>query len=175
VSETDGFFWLVEKWRKRQNLKIVIFATLSLMWPWKSYHRECLIDRNKYHYLVCGCIVFHCVLMYVRTYIRMDGRTFLLGLLGQLWGDDLKIRVTLLVGHQEKDWSATHKPFYSSLDFVRDNLGELVPEKKHSPTHTYRGHPLSASSIYYDPRHPPCSIYVPDSLFTAQPHQHPTT
>jgi len=25
--------------------------------------------------------------------------------------------------------------------------------------------PLSASSIYYDPCHPPCSIYVPDSLF----------
>jgi len=26
-------------------------------------------------------------------------------------------------------------------------------------------HPLSASSIYYDPRHSSCSIYVPDSLF----------
>jgi len=26
-------------------------------------------------------------------------------------------------------------------------------------------HPLSASFIYYDPWHPPCSIYVPDSLF----------
>jgi len=26
-------------------------------------------------------------------------------------------------------------------------------------------HPLSASSIYYDPWHPPCSIHVPDSLF----------
>jgi len=26
-------------------------------------------------------------------------------------------------------------------------------------------HPLSASSIYYDTWHPPCSIYVPDSLF----------
>jgi len=26
-------------------------------------------------------------------------------------------------------------------------------------------HPLSASSIYYDPWHPLCSIYVPDSLF----------
>jgi len=35
-------------------------------------------------------------------------------------------------------------------------------QKKHSPTHTY---PLSASSIYYDPWYPPCSIYVPDSLF----------
>jgi len=39
-------------------------------------------------------------------------------------------------------------------------------QKKHSPTHTYRGHQssLSASSIYYDPWHPLCSIYVPDSL-----------
>jgi len=26
-------------------------------------------------------------------------------------------------------------------------------------------HPLSASSIYYDPWHPPCSIYMPGSLF----------
>jgi len=26
-------------------------------------------------------------------------------------------------------------------------------------------HPLSASSICYDPWHPPCSVYVPDSLF----------
>ena len=26
-------------------------------------------------------------------------------------------------------------------------------------------HPLFASSIYYDPWHPPCSIYMPDSLF----------
>jgi len=38
-------------------------------------------------------------------------------------------------------------------------------QKKHSPTHTYHSHqdPLSASAIYYDPWHPLCSIYVPDS------------
>ena len=29
--------------------------------------------------------------------------------------------------------------------------------------------PLSASSIYYDPWHPPCSIYMPDSLFPQSP------
>ena len=40
-------------------------------------------------------------------------------------------------------------------------------QKKHSATHTYPdiNHPLSVSSIYCDPWHPPCSIYVPDSLF----------
>jgi len=40
-------------------------------------------------------------------------------------------------------------------------------QKKHSPTHTYHGHQSSliCFSIYYDPWHPPCSIYVPDSLF----------
>jgi len=40
-------------------------------------------------------------------------------------------------------------------------------QKKHSPTTpiVVINHPLSVSSIYYDPRHPPCSIYVPDSLF----------
>jgi len=40
-------------------------------------------------------------------------------------------------------------------------------QKKHSPTHTHRGHQssLSAFSIYYDPWHPPCSIHVLYSLF----------
>jgi len=40
-------------------------------------------------------------------------------------------------------------------------------QKKHSPTHTHRGHQssLSASSIYYDPWHPPYSIHVLYSLF----------
>jgi len=60
----------------------------DLGWPWKSYHRECLIDLNKYHYLVCGCIVFHCGCTYVRTDVRTDGQTFLPGLLGHLSGDD---------------------------------------------------------------------------------------
>jgi len=37
--------------------------------------------------------------------------------------------------------------------------------KKHSPTHSYRGQQssLCASSIFYDPWHPPCPIYLPDS------------
>jgi len=30
-------------------------------------------------------------------------------------------------------------------------------------------HPLSATSIYYDPWHPLCSIYVPASLFLQSP------
>jgi len=40
-------------------------------------------------------------------------------------------------------------------------------QKKHSPTHTHHGHQssLSASSIYYDPWHPPYSIHVLYSLF----------
>ena len=35
-------------------------------------------------------------------------------------------------------------------------------QKKHSPTHTHRGHQssLSAFSIYYDPWHPPYQIHV---------------
>ena len=40
-------------------------------------------------------------------------------------------------------------------------------QKKPSSTHNYR--PLSASSIYYHPWHPPCSIYVPDSHFPKSP------
>ena len=40
-------------------------------------------------------------------------------------------------------------------------------QKKHSPTHTHRGHQssLSAFSIYYDPWHPPYSFHVLYSLF----------
>jgi len=37
-------------------------------------------------------------------------------------------------------------------------------QKKHSPTHTHQSS-LSVSSIYYDPWHPPYSIYVLYSLF----------
>jgi len=49
-------------------------------------------------------------------------------------------------------------------------LGEPVPEETFHPLTpiVINNHPLSASSIYYDPQHPPCSIYMPDSLF-AQP------
>ena len=59
------------------------------------------------------------------------------------------------------------QPFYGSLDFVRDNPGELVPEETFTHSH------LSWSSIipyllhlsFNDPWHPVCSIYMPDSLF----------
>jgi len=58
-------------------------------------------------------------------------------------------------------------PFYSSLDLVQNNPVEPAPERN---IHTLTpivviNHPLSASSIYYDPWHPPCSICVLDSLF----------
>jgi len=62
----------------------------DLGWPWKSYSREFLIDPNKFHRLVCGCIVFDCGHTDVRTDVRTDRRTFLPGLLGHLWGDELK-------------------------------------------------------------------------------------
>jgi len=55
----------------------------DLGWPWKSY---CLINPNKYHYLVCGCM---CFIVDVRTYIHTDRQTFLPGLLGHLSRDDL--------------------------------------------------------------------------------------
>ena len=40
-------------------------------------------------------------------------------------------------------------------------------QKKHSPTHTHPDHQTSFINflIYYDSQHPPCSIYVLDSLF----------
>ena len=55
------------------------------------------------------------------------------------------------------------QPFYGSLDFVRSNPGEPVPEENLHPLTpiVVINYPLSASSIYYDT----CLIYVPGSLF----------
>jgi len=46
-------------------------------------------------------------------------------------------------------------------------MGERVPKKNIHPLTPIMviNHPLSAFSIYYYPWHPPCSIYVSDSLF----------
>jgi len=55
------------------NFKSHVTLTPDLGWPWKSYCCECLIDLNKYHYLVCGCIVYDCGHMHGRTYyVRTD-------------------------------------------------------------------------------------------------------
>jgi len=57
----------------------------------ESHRRECLIDLNKYHYLVCGCIEFDAGRTDVRSYTYTYGRrTFLSDLLGHLSEDDLK-------------------------------------------------------------------------------------
>ena len=61
----------------------------------------------------------------------------------------------------------THtQPFYGSLDFVW-TMPVRRHQKIHSPTHIIMviNHPLFASSVYYNPWRPLCSIYGPDSLF----------
>jgi len=61
-------------------------------------------------------------------------------------------------------WSYTHtQPFYRSVEIVRDNPGEPVPEETFTH-YTHRSH-QSAFSIYYDTWHPPYSIHVLCSLF----------
>ena len=47
---------------------------------------------------------------------------------------------------------------------TRSNIHSLTPIVVIS-------HPLFASFIYYDPWHPPCLIYMPDSLFCTLPVQ----
>jgi len=64
----------------------------------------------------------------------------------------------------------THtQPFYSSLDSVWDNPGEMAPEETFTHSHlswsSVIPYLLPPSLMSYDPWHPPCSIYVPDSLF----------
>jgi len=62
------------------------------------------------------------------------------------------------------------QPFYSSLDFVWDYPGEPVPEETFTHSHVTPiliiNHHLSTSSIYCNPWHHPCSIYMSDSLCT---------
>jgi len=68
------------------------------------------------------------------------------------------------LSHWQGPSKHTHtEPFYGSLYFIRDNPGEPVPEETLPLTSiVVINHPLSASSIYFNPWHPPCSIYVPD-------------
>ena len=60
----------------------------------------------------------------------------------------------------------THTTVILSFNFVRDNRVRRY-QKKHNPLTpiVVINHPLSASSNYYDPWHPLCSNYVPDSFF----------
>jgi len=55
-------------------------------------------------------------------------------------------------------WLSGFCPGQSGWVCTRRNIHPLTPIVVIS-------HPLPAFSIYYDPWHPPCSIYVPDSLF----------
>jgi len=60
----------------------------------------------------------------------------------------------------------THNRF-TALWILSETTRVSRYQKKHSPTHTHRSHQssLSASSIYYDPWHPPYLIHMFYSLF----------
>jgi len=61
--------------------------------------------------------------------------------------------------------STTHNRF-TALWILSGTTRVSWYQKKHSPTHIYHINcPLSASSIYYDPWHPPCSIHELESHF----------
>jgi len=66
---------------------------------------------------------------------------------------------TVIMANGRYHLTHTHtQPFYASLAFVRDNPGEQVPEKTFTHSH------ISWSSHIVNPWHPPCSIYMLDSL-----------
>jgi len=48
---------------------------------------------------------------------------------------------------------------------IQDYPGRPIPEETLTHSHPILiiGHPLSTSSIYYDPQHPVCSVDVLDS------------
>ena len=63
----------------------------------------------------------------------------------------------------------THSHFMALWNFFRDNLGEPVPEETFTHSHlswsSVVPYLLYPSITIHHPWHPPCSIYVPDSLF----------
>ena len=74
----------------------------------------------------------------------------------------------LLVSAQSATHNNYYYYYYPVLPF--HSLGQpgwaATRRKIHPLTPTVViNHPLPASSIYFNPCHPPCSIYVPDSLF----------
>ena len=68
--------------------------------------------------------------------------------------------------HKARAHTHTHNRFTALLIFSGTTQVSQY-QKKHSPTHTHRGHQISisASSIHYDPWHPPYSIDALYSLF----------
>jgi len=93
-------------------------------------------------------------------------------LAGGLRGPDLPERsdspreTSVLRGHKEAWKTHTHN-CYTTVWILIGTIWVSWYQKKHSPTHTCRRHQSSliASTIHYDPWHPSCSIYVPDSIF----------
>jgi len=71
----------------------------------------------------------------------------------------------VIAGHEFDFQHHTHNHF--TAFWILSGTTRVSQYQKHSPTHTIVviSHSLSASSICYDLYHPPCSIYVPDSLF----------
>ena len=80
-------------------------------------------------------------------------------------------RMTFLIPNQQRQSTEgmethTHNRFMALWNFYGTTRVSRY-QKKHSPTHTHRGHQssLSAFSIYYDPWHRPYSIHGLYSLF----------
>jgi len=72
---------------------------------------------------------------------------------------------------ERQDRCGTHTHHFTALWILSETTRVTQYQKKHSPTHTHRGHQisLSASFIYYDPWHPPYSVHALYSLFPWYP------
>ena len=68
---------IVPRWTE-----VISWPWPDLRWPWKSYHRECLIDLNKTTIWFVAALCF--IVDVRRTDVCADGQTFLPGLLGHL-------------------------------------------------------------------------------------------
>jgi len=127
---------------------------------------------------VNSCIV--CIMQWLMTYVTADGWVF----------------QSATVVTPANDCCRTDLPRDSRLSRPLDGFCSASPAVYMSATHTHThtrpygfcmwqpgwagtrrsihpltpimviSHPLYASSIYYDPWHPPCSIYVHDSIFS---------
>ena len=160
------------KWNNGPSLKNITHTHTTVLWlsgfcpgqpGWTSTRRSMAVDQKRHRANWIIFLVKDSSLWFLQCIHIVRGKTGSISVLQKM---SLIIKGSLPLMTQQQQ----QQPFYGSVDFVWDNLGEPVPEET-SPTHTHCGHQSSQSafSIYYDPWHPPYSIQVLYSLFPQSP------
>jgi len=103
-------------------------------------------------------------------YMKMDGQFDKLAILSSYYRQQCSTgcsEIFPVLGQSPDEHTHTHTTVFWLSGFCLGQYGWAGTRRNiHPLTPTVViSHPLSAYSIYYDPWHPLCSIYMPDSLF----------